>query len=271
MITTNKTHYPLITDWDDAYDNRSHIENALDYPPRWAEWSAKFRAQMLQTQHAELDIVYGDSERQRLDIFLPEQNLKGLYVFVHGGYWKAFDKSIWSWLADKLVQQGYIVAIPSYTLAPAARLSEMTKEIAATITYMAKRFEGPIQLAGHSAGGHLVTRMLCRNAPLAADVQQRINLVHSISGLHDLRPLLNTSMNGVLQLDEAEAIQESSALQTPATHARLVCTVGADERPEFLRQNDLLANIWAGLGVETQSLQVAGRHHFNIIDELHHE
>lgn len=108
--------------------------------------------------------------------------------------------------------------------------------------------------------------MLCRDTPLATEIQQRITQVHSISGLHDLRPLLRTRMNEVLHLDTAEAIQESSALHTPVTHARLICEVGADERPEFLRQNDLLANIWAGLGVETQSLRTADRHHFNIIN-----
>lgn len=155
--TRHNTHYPPITDWDDAYDNVGHINQAQDYPPQWAKRAALFRTQMLQKQRAELNIAYGENERQRLDIFLPEHDIQGVYVFVHGGYWKAFDKSYWSWLAEQRVQTGWAVAIPGYTLAPQAQLSEITVEIAAAISYAAQRFAAPtalpIQLAGHSAGG----------------------------------------------------------------------------------------------------------------------
>lgn len=79
---------------------------------------------------------------------------------------------------------------------------------------------------------------------------------------------MNTKMNETLYLDEDEALAESAALQRPMEDADLMCWVGADERPEFLRQNKLLAEIWAGFGVQTEWHQAEERHHFNVIDDL---
>jgi acetyl esterase/lipase len=203
-----------------------------------------------------------------LDLFLPASAAKGLFVFVHGGYWLAFDKSYWSELARGPVERGWAAMLPSYTLAPAARIGEITREVAAAIDMAAGEIDGPLRLAGHSAGGHLVTRMISHTSPLGAAAASRIEAVVSISGLHDLRPLLRTQMSEKLRLDLAEAEAESVALLRPVANAHLTCWVGERERPEFLRQNDLLANVWTGLGAETRAVRAANRHHFDVIDAL---
>jgi len=266
----NTQHYPTITNWDDAYENGAHIGNGSSFPPLWNQQAADFRQQM--GERAELDIPYGQKPRQKLDLFRPEGEAKGLFVFIHGGYWKAFDKSTWSHLAQGAIKQGWAVAMPSYTLAPEARIAQITDEVGAAITHAASLVDGPIHLAGHSAGGHLVTRMLSANGPLASaaskPIQKRIKKVVSISGVHDLRPLLNTSMNDVLQLDEAEAISESVVLQQLIHKPELVCLVGESERPEFIRQSVLLASIWSGLGIDTRLTIAEGKHHFDVIEAL---
>lgn len=257
-----------IEDWDDAYDNRAYIEAAADYPEKWAAQALQFRQTMAQKQLADCDIAYGKSDRQRLDIFRPEGQVNGLIVFVHGGYWRAFDKSFWSHLANGAIKRGWVVAIPSYDLVPGVSISEITRQTGMAVTKAASMINGPVKLAGHSAGGHLVTRMICRDSSLAAKVSGRIERVVSISGLHDLRPLLKTKMNRDFQMTESEAIQESVALNEPIENTELVCWVGADERPEFIRQAELLANIWTGFGIKTSSRLAIGQHHFNVIDGL---
>ena len=256
----------MITDWDDAYANGAHIDGAADYPPRWMEEAEAFRRSL--GERAQLDIAYGEKPRQRFDLFLPETSPRGLVIFVHGGYWRAFDKSAWSWLAAGPLARGWAVAKPSYTLAPEARIADITKEIGAAIEAAAKMVEGPIRLTGHSAGGHLVTRMNCSDAPLSPAVAERIERTVSISGLHDLRPLIRTAMNNDLRIDEKEAAAESPALLTPREGARTICWVGAAERPEFVRQNALLANVWTGLGANMSVHEAEGEHHFNVIDGL---
>ena len=252
--------------WDEAYENGAFIPGASDYPPRWAREAQAFRNHL--GALAELDIGYGDAPRERFDLFQPDGHPMGLVVFVHGGYWKAFDKSSWSHLAAGPLARGWAVAMPGYTLCPDARIAEITRQIGRAVTEAAGRVDGPIRLVGHSAGGHLVSRMGCLGAPIAADAQARIARIVSLSGLHDLRPLARTTMNDILRLDEAEARTESPALLDPLPSLDLFAWVGSDERPEFLRQNRLLATVWAGLAARLRAVEEPGRHHFDVIAGL---
>jgi len=253
-----------ITDWDDAYANGAHIPGAADYPPKWNAAASAYRENVAR---ADLDLAYGEHPRQHFDLFWPDAAPLGLAVFVHGGYWLKFDKSTWSHLAEGARAQGWAVAAPSYVLAPEARIADITTMIAAAITAAAAKVEGPIHIAGHSAGGHLVSRMACADAPLPAEVSGRIARVLSISGLHDLRPLMKTAMNADLQLDAAEAAAESAALRPPREGSHVIAWVGADERPEFVRQTELLATAWSGKA-KVDTVIEPNRHHFDVIEAL---
>jgi arylformamidase len=257
-----------ISDWDDAYSNGANIARGDRWPEAWVKPAEAFRSMLSAAGRAKLDLAYGERPRNRLDLFLPEGSAKGLVVFVHGGFWLQLDKSFWSHLAAGAVASGYAVAMPSYTLCPEIRIAEIVTEVAAAIAEAAKLVEGPLMLTGHSAGGHLVSRMVTATSPLAPQVQQRIRNVVSISGLHDLRPLLSTAMRERLAIDDVEALLESPALLYPMPDARITCWVGGSERAEFLRQNALLANIWTGLGAATAAVVEPNKHHFTIIDGL---
>jgi arylformamidase len=257
-----------ITNWDDAYSNGANIPGGDRWPAAWEAPAEDFRNELSGVGRAKLGIAYGTRPRNRLDLFLPEGTPKGLVVFVHGGYWMALDNSYWSHLAGGAVAHGYAVAMPSYTLCPEVRLGQIVTEIGAAIAKAAELVDGPIMLTGHSAGGHLVSRMVCAATPLPLSVGARIRNVVSISGLHDLRPLMNTSMNETLRIDDIEARAESPALLMPMDGARITCWAGGAERAEFLRQNALLANVWTGLGATTCAVVEPDRHHFNIIDGL---
>ncbi len=257
-----------ISDWDDAYANGPNIPGGERWPAAWVQPAKVYRDQLKDFGRATLDIGYGELPRNRVDLFRPEGRPRGLVVFVHGGFWRALDKSFWSHLARGSVESGYAVAMPSYTLCPAVRVSDITREIGAAIELMASMVEGPLFLTGHSAGGHLVTRMISATSPLPDLVRARIRNTVSISGVHDLRPMLKTAMNADLRIDAAEAQTESPVLLEPLPGTRVTCWVGSAERPEFIRQNALLANIWTGLGAQTCTIEEPGRHHFNVIDGL---
>ena len=107
-------------DFDDAYANMAHIPDAQSFIAKWPERAADFRANWPQNQ---LDIAYGDDPRQRFDLFLPDGVTKGLAVFIHGGYWRAFAKDDWSHLAAGILAHGFAVALPSYRLAPQVLLA----------------------------------------------------------------------------------------------------------------------------------------------------
>ena len=216
----------MISDWDDAYDNAGHIGDAEVFPKLWAARAATFEGERLAAGRAKLDCAYGEGPRERLDLFFPDSPPKGLVVFVHGGFWMRFDKSFWSHLAEGPVRRGWAVAVPSYALAPEVRIRDIARAIARAIAYAASRASGPIALAGHSAGGHLVARMACLDGPLPAPERARLVRVAPISGLFDLRPLMRTRMNRTLGLDEAEAVAESPALGRPLPDLHLTAWVG---------------------------------------------
>ena len=215
-----------------------------------------------------MDVAYGSGERQTLDIFELASTPRGLFVFVHGGYWYRFEKSFWSHLAAGPLANGWLVAMPSYTLTPEARVRDITKEISSAVNKASELVSGPIILCGHSAGGHLVTRQICEDSGLKPEAIDRIARVISISGVHDLRPILRLELNQTIGLDAAEALDESPALLKPISELAVDCVVGADELAEFVRQNALLANVWHGMGCETSCHELPGKHHFNVIEDL---
>ncbi|MBO9476426.1 alpha/beta hydrolase [Shimia sp. R11_0] len=243
-------------DWDDAYSNGAYIAGADGFPPRWAKEAAAFRA----SAGAQEDVAYGAGARQKLDLITPKGAAKGLFVFVHGGYWMAFDKSYWSHLARAAVAQGWAVAVPSYDLAPEVRISDITGQIAEAVTKASAMVEGPIVLAGHSAGGHLVARMICAGV-LREEVAQRITRVMPISPVADLRPLMLTAMNEKLHLDAAECEVESPVWQRPRAGVAVTVLVGAQERPVFLDQARWLSEAWG-----CDRIVAGGKHHFDVID-----
>ena len=248
---------------DLAYANADFIPLGAEYPDRWAATAREFREVEAAVGRARLNQSYGTEERQRFDLFLPPGRPKGLVVFVHGGFWHLFDRSYWSHLAAGPVARGWAVALPSYMLTPEARISAITRDIAAAVEAASAMVDGPIRLTGHSAGGHLVARMACRDVPLDGAVTDRLARIVPISPLADLRPLLETSMNAKLRLDLQEAEAESPALHSDRRDVPLTVWVGAEERPAFLDQARWLAEAW-----EVPQRIAAGRHHFDVIEDL---
>lgn len=260
-----------IDDWDDAYANADHIPDADKCITNWPIEADRFRGKLAQQNRSQLDIAYGGKPRNRLDLFLPEATPKGLIIFVHGGYWYRFDKSFFSHFAKGALDSGWAVAMPSYTLCPDIRVAGITKEVGKAIDHAAKLVKGPIRLAGHSAGGHLVARMVSNTSPLSASVLKRLERAMVISPVSDLRPLCRLKLNQTICLTQKEAANESPALLLPIADLRITCWVGASELPEFIRQNALLANIWHGLGAGVTLIEEPDRHHFNVIDGLKDE
>ena len=255
-------------DRDDAYENRKYIPQADQHMKAWEQQSAAFRDSVT---HGMWDQPYGTASRQRYDLFWPsggQGTEKGLLVFVHGGYWLAFSKDNYTHLASGALAMGWAVAMVSYTLAPEARIRDITAEMAAAVNHLADCGTGPMRLAGHSAGGHLVSRMMCSDTALEPSALARLDRIISISGLHDLRPLQDLEKNTSWLLDADEAMAESAICHRPRNDMDLVCVAGANERPEFIRQNGILPLVWQGLGANCHAQLLAGEDHFSIIGQL---
>ena len=184
--------------FDDAFANSKYLADGKYFPSRWDAKAKAFRERV--GGRARLGLPYGTGERQWFDLFLPEGPALGLMIFIHGGYWLAFGPRDFSHLAEGALARGWACAMPAYTLAPEARIAEMTAEIARALPAMAAEVAGPVVISGHSAGGHLTARMACASVPLDPELVARIAGFVPISPLSDLRPLMETTMQADLRL-----------------------------------------------------------------------
>jgi acetyl esterase/lipase len=247
---------------DIDYANLDFIPEGAAYPERWETDARAYREREAAIGRARLNEAYGAGDRQKMDLFYPAGKPKGLVVFVHGGYWMRFDRTVWSHFATGLTELGWVVAMPSYTLAPEARLGEITGEIAHAINHAAAKVQGPVRLIGHSAGGQLVARMGDASVALTDDARSRLAHILPVSPVSELRPLMDTAMNDTLRLDAGEAAAESPVLAAPPD-VPVTVWVGAEERPVFLDQAIRLAEAW-----DAPLRMAPGRHHFDIVDGL---
>ncbi len=252
-------------DWDNAYQNGKYIADSDGYLPMWQAKSATFRAG-LSDDSQQIGVPYGPHPREIFDLFFPTGTLRGVVIFVHGGYWQSLDQSLWSHLAAGPLARGWAVAMPGYVLCPETGIADITQSMVRAVTTIGQSVAGNIIISGHSAGGHLAARMACSD--IALPHADRVRRYVSISGVHDLRPLVRTRLNTALKLDTTSAAAESPALKTPRDGVALLAWVGADERPEFLRQNDLLGNIWRGAFARTGCVHAKGHHHFSVVGDL---
>ena len=239
------------------YQNGAFIPGSETMPALWASKAAAFRDSL--GARARLDLSYGPAPRNRFDLFLPETTPRGLMVFIHGGYWISTDKSLWSHLAAGALARGWACALPGYTLAPEARIAQITAEVETAITAACAEVAGPLVITGHSAGGHLTARMA--NPGRNATLTERLHRVVPISPLSELDPLAETDMQAKLQLDAAEIAAESPARHALTSQAHI--WVGGIERPAFLWQARTLSENWNCAWTVDP-----GTHHFNVIDAL---
>lgn len=258
------------------YDNRRRVAEAPQILQRWAEASALARANAPQAQ---LDIRYGQGLNETLDVFPASANTPGLapvLVFIHGGYWRALDKSDHSFVAPAFNAAGAAVVVPNYALAPAVTVEHIALQTALAVEWVVRHAESfggdptRIALAGHSAGGHLVAMLLsCRWRELAADLPaQAVTGGLAISGLYDLEPIRHTPMlQGDLRLTGAQVARLSPAFFPRPKGPKLYATVGLDESDEFLRQNTLIREVWGPTAVPVCET-VPGANHFTVLNRL---
>jgi arylformamidase len=257
--------------YDRQYNARAMISDHAQIFERWKTRSQQARARL----PCRLDIPYGASPAEKLDIFPAEGKSEALLVFIHGGYWRSLDKSDFSYLAPAFSRCGVTLALPNYALCPKVGIEDIVKQNLLAIAWLwhyGARYgvnPGRLYVAGHSAGGHLTAMMLAARWNTYMP-ELPYNLVKgglAISGVYDLEPLAHAPfVNQDLKLDQVQARRLSPVVIPPATTAPLYTAVGGDESDEFKRQNALIARTWryAFAG----DIPMPGRNHLTVVEEL---
>jgi len=260
------------TDYEAEYNTRARVPEHPEIFARWAREAEDYRAEAMKERRAELGLQYGDTPRQTIDLFSPKRAAEApLALFIHGGYWRSLDPSMFSQAARGANAHGIAVAVAGYDLCPEVTIAEIIDQIRHACLFLWLRTGRRMMVYGHSAGGHLAAAMLATDwhglyPKTPADL---VPAAYSISGLFDLTPLLQVSMASDLHLDGGSARASSPLFWPPPAAGRAFdAAAGALESGEFLRQSRLIAEAWGKAGVKTRYEEIAGTNHFTVVDAL---
>ena len=165
------------------------------------------------------------------------------------------DKDVHSFPAEGFVAAGGAAVSLNYALAPAVTLDTIVEQCRTALEWVADnagRLNGDpdrIFVSGHSAGGHLTAMMLCTNWAARGRPADLVKGGTPISGIFDLAPIMETSINDDVRLDAESAARNSPIHHLPQAGAPLIAAVGAAETPAFIAQNRAFAKAWQGARV----------------------
>jgi acetyl esterase/lipase len=210
-----------------------------------------------------LDLRYGPKDRNTWDLFPARDPDAPCIVFIHGGYWQRNSKEQFSDLIAGPHSRGWSAALPGYTLAPDASLTEIVAEINAALDWLALHgpahgINGPVVLSGWSAGGHLTA--MCLGHPLV-----RAGL--AISGVFEMGPVRDTYLNDKLRLTQEE-LETMSPMRLPLSGKPLAIAYGTDELPPLVSDSRDFHALRSAAHLPGSLIPVPGANHFTIVHEL---
>lgn len=254
---------------DSQYNNLARIPDQAEHLAGWVAASRLAR----ERGAGQFDIAYGATPAERLDLFAAPSPTAPVLVFIHGGWWRRLGKDDFSFVAPVFNAAGATVVVPNYALCPAVTIEQITWQMLHALVWVWRhvaRGDGRrIVVAGHSAGAHLAAMLLsCRWRQVdEALPAQLVSAALAISGVYDLEPLRHTTfLQPDLRLDPASVKRLSPAF-FPRPKGRLHACVGALESEEFLRQNQLIRDVWGPTAVPVCE-RIAGKHHLNVLQSL---
>lgn len=255
-------------DLEAEYNNRKRVPNYAEIQGPWSKASDEYR----RTAKVELDLAYGKGPRHKFDLYRARTggDSAPVAIFIHGGYWQRGDRKDSGINARELNAKGVTVAMPSYTLCPDITVMGIVEEMRQCVKAVWEKTKQRPVVVGHSAGGHLAAAMLATDWSKAGGVPADVvKCAYAISGVFDVAPLVPTSLNDALKLDEAAARAVSPILWSPPPKtATLVAAVGGDESQEFVRQSLEVASVWGKAGVKAECVVVPSANHFTVLADL---
>jgi arylformamidase len=216
-----------------------------------------------------LDVPYGPTRAETLDIFPADVPNAPVFVFLHGGYWRAFSSKEFSCVALGLQPLGITTVVVNYALCPAVTLDEITRQVRAAVAWTQRHIAAyggdPARLAlgGHSAGAHLTA--MCLQTRWAEDYglpADPLGAALLVSGIYDIAPLRYSYLQPMIQLDEGIIRRNSPMFGVRPCKTPIWVNWGSEETPEFARQASSFHAAWHGAGNAGELSALPGCDHY---------
>jgi arylformamidase len=255
---------------DEQYDQRSVVSDYQRYADSYAERSEETREQL----DCSLDVSYGPTIAEHLDVFPAARSDAPILLFIHGGYWHSLSSKEFSFVARGPVSAGVTTAVLNYALCPAVTIDEIVRQSRAAVAWLHRNGEAfgdssRLYVAGHSAGGHLTGMLLTTDWEETYGLPSDILMGGcSISGLFDLEPFPYTYLQPQLQLTWGEVRRNSPIHHLPDSAPPLLVSYGEEETAELRRQSNEFLDAWTKHGLDGDAFPQSGENHFSIIDRF---
>jgi len=247
-------------DRDLGLNNGVAVPGSIEMVAGWEQ-----RSDDVRKRHPDyIDLRYGPRVRNRID-FLRAADKAPTLLFIHGGYWQARAKEVFTVFAEGPMAHGINVALIGYTLTPDATLDEIVAEIHAGIDYLTGQLPAlggdgdDIVVSGWSAGGHLTSMALSH---------PKVRAGMAISGIYDLEPIRHSYLDVKLKLDEAMSRRNSPVKQPGGPLKPLSLVVGSAELPLLRKQTADFVAHRAKYGLPVTYEEIPGADHFSIMHEM---
>jgi arylformamidase len=222
-----------------------------------------------------LDVPYGPTLEETLDVFPATQANAPVFVFIHGGYWRALSSKTFSGVAFGPQARGITTVVINYALCPHVTIDEIVRQTRAALAWTLRNIRAyggdsaRVAIGGHSAGGHLTAMAL--QTPWAEDYglpQDPFVAALPFSGLFDIEPLRYSYLQPAIQLDDGIIRRNSPAFTVRPCKTPLWITWGGAETSEFARQAEIYHQAWTAAGNVSELRAVPDANHFTVIAGL---
>jgi len=217
-------------------------------------------------------LPYGPTLAETLDIFPADRPGAPVFVFLHGGYWRALSSSDFSCVALGLHPLGITTVVVNYALCPQVTIDEIVRQSRAAVAWVLRHIgehggdASRVAIGGHSAGAHLAA--MCLQTRWADDYglpDEPLKAALLVSGLYDLNPLRYSYLQPMIQLDDGIIRRNSPALAMRPCATPVWLTWGGAESAEFARQSGCYGEAAAALGNPFELSAIPAAHHFDAI------
>ena len=256
---------------DRQYNNRLQVPEFATYLDQWELKSRQTEKQYPVIQN----IAYGNHTREFLDVYPSPMPYSKTLIFIHGGYWQRFDKSMFQFVAGAFHHYNITTVILNYPLAPAVSMDGIVSSCRKTVLWLRDNLSGfngdanHLYVAGHSAGAHLMAMLMASewqpgNPGIGTEIFKG---ACALSGLFNLVPVQLSEVNQGLQMDASTALKNSPVLLKPHIQCPLILAVGGTETGEFKDQSRELYTCWKEI-IPASLSQLSELNHFSILDAL---
>jgi arylformamidase len=247
--------------------------SVAEYPELAKKRAAKSQA-VRSSLKSWLDVPYGPSPREILDIY-PAANAGGpVFVYYHGGYWRGGSKEDNCSFAPTFVKRGINVVIVEYDLCPKVTVTEIVREARASLVWIynnIERYNGDpskLYISGHSAGGQLGAMILAYDWQRGGLPRELINGAVLTSGVYDLEMVMHIGVNDEIRMTPELVKENSPFLHPPLPICPMIVGVGGGEPEGWQRMSEEFFQLCKECGLDCQYLVVPGANHFTLPEHL---